>query len=114
MSSKQEIADYLVDQMNVSGNDVTAKKMFGEYGIFCQGKMVALVADDQLFIRPTIAGKEFIGEVEEAPPYPGAKNYYLIPEDQWDDSEWLSELIRITTPEVPLPKPKKKKLITNS
>src|SRR5204862_278315 len=108
MASKQEIADYLVDQMNATGNDVTAKKMFGEYGIFCQGKMVALVADDQLFIRPTVAGKEFIGEVEEAPPYPGAKNYYLIPEDQWDDSEWLSELIRVTTHEVPLPKPKRK------
>jgi DNA transformation protein and related proteins len=109
MSSKQEIADYIVDQMNSMGNEVTARKMFGEYGIFCQGKMVALVADDQLYIRPTTAGKEFIGEVEEAPPYPGAKNYYLIPEDQWDDAEWLSELVRITTPEVPLPKPKKKR-----
>ncbi len=111
MSSRQEIADFIVSQIQPLGY-VTAKKMFGEYGLFCEGKMVALISDDQLYIRPTVSGKEFIGDVEEAPPYPGAKNYFLIPEDQWDDAEWLSELIRITEPETPLPKPKKKK--TNS
>jgi DNA transformation protein and related proteins len=107
MATKQDIADYIVNQINPPGY-VTAKKMFGEYGLFCEGKMVALIADDQLYIRPTEAGKEFIGDVEEAPPYPGAKNYYLIEEDKWDDSDWLSELIQVTTPEVPLPRPKRK------
>jgi DNA transformation protein and related proteins len=42
------------------------------------------------------------------PPYPGAKPYYFISGEQWDDAEWLSELIRLTSAELPLPKKKNK------
>jgi hypothetical protein len=45
--------------------------------------------------------------VVEAPPYPSAKLHFLI-EDQFEDSEWISELVRITTEELPAPKPRKK------
>ncbi|MCB0301471.1 MAG: competence protein TfoX, partial [Calditrichaeota bacterium] len=62
----------------------------------------------QLFIKPTTAGRDFIGDVVEAPPYPGAKMYFLI-EDQIENREWLNELIRVTVAELPEPKPKKKK-----
>lgn len=89
---------------------LTARKMFGEYAIYCEGKIVALVCDDQLFIKPTAAARAFLGaDVEEAPPYPGAKLYLLISGEKWDNSEWLSELIRVSMPELPEPKPKKKK-----
>ena len=108
MASKQETADYIISQIQAAGV-VTAKKMFGEYGIYCAGKMVALVSDDQLFVKPTEAGRNILSEVQEAPPYPGAKNWFLIPEEDWDDSLWLCELIRVTTAEVPEPKPKKPK-----
>jgi TfoX/Sxy family transcriptional regulator of competence genes len=67
-----------------------------------------LICDNKLFIKPTEAGRAFIGEVVEAPAYPGAKNSFLI-EDQLEDSDWLSELVRLTVEELPEPKPKKKK-----
>jgi TfoX/Sxy family transcriptional regulator of competence genes len=70
--------------------------------------VVALICDDQLFVKPTKVGKAYIGEAAEAPPYAGAKPSYLISEDKWDDAEWLAELIRLTAAELPLPKPKKK------
>lgn len=108
MASKQDTVDYIMDKIQSAG-EVSARKMFGEYGIYCDGKMIALVADDQLFIKPTEGGKSYLGSFEEAPPYPGAKLWLLIPEDDWDDSLALSELIRITTAEAPLPKPKKSK-----
>jgi len=69
---------------------------------------VALICDDQLFVKPTEAGREFIGDVVEAPPYPGAKSSLLI-EDRIEDGEWLTELIQLTETELPTPKPKKKK-----
>jgi hypothetical protein len=57
--------------------------------------------------RPIIdKGRAFFGNVVEAPAYPGAKPSFLI--DELDNHEWLCELIRITTQELPLPKPKKK------
>ena len=69
---------------------------------------MALICDDQLFVKPTRAGREFIGNVVEAPAYPGAKNSFLI-EDQIEDGEWLSNLLTVTAAELPVPKPRKKK-----
>ena len=105
MSSNQSTVDFIVEQMAAAGA-VSAKKMFGEYGVFCAGKMVAVICDDQLFVKPTSAGRAFLGTVQETPPFQGAKPYFLISGEQWDDSEWLSELIRLTSVELPLPKKK--------
>jgi len=107
MGSSKEIADLIMERMSGAG-EISTKKMFGEYGVYCDGKIVAFICDDQLYLKPTQAAREFIGEVEEAPPYPGAKNYFLIPEDRWDDAEWMCELVRVSYPELPAPKPKKK------
>ena len=82
--------------------------MFGEYGIYSDGKIFALVCDNKLFIKPTESGRAFIKDVVEAPPYPGARPSFLI-EDKIEDRDWLSELIRISLKELPEPKPKKRK-----
>lgn len=108
MATKKNIVEYILEQISDAGV-ISARKMFGEYAIYCDGKVVALVCDDQLFVKPTKAGKKFIGHVFEAPPYPGAKPYYLISGEQWDDADWLVELIKVSTTELPLPKAKKKK-----
>lgn len=106
MASNQVTVDFIVEQIARSGV-VSARKMFGDYGIYCDGKMVALVCDDQLFIKPTAAGKTFVGTVVGASPYPGAKPCFLIPGEKWDDGEWLSELVKISAAELPSPKMKR-------
>ena len=108
MATKQSTADYLVDQLAGAG-DIRIRKMFGEYALYCENKVVALICDDQLFVKPTTGGKSFIGKVEDAPPYPGSKPFYRIDEERWEDREWLTELILRTTAEVPEPKKKKLK-----
>jgi DNA transformation protein len=108
MASKQQTVEYLVEQMKQAGN-IRYRKMFGEYAIYCDEKVVALVCDDQLFVKPTTAGKKLIKTPDEAPPYPGAKLYYLISPDLWEDHEFLTKLITATAAELPLPKKKKKK-----
>ncbi len=82
--------------------------MFGEYALYSKGKVVALVCDNQLFIKSTDASKSFIGDVVEAPPYPGAKLAFLI-QDKIEDGEWLTQLITLTEEELPRPKPKSRK-----
>ena len=108
MTSRQSTVDFIVEQMASAGN-VTAKKMFGDYGLYCDGKIVALVCDDQLFVKPTVAGKKFAGKCAEASPYKGAKPSLLISGDQIEDATWLSKLIRVSTVELPLPKKKTRK-----
>lgn len=83
--------------------------MFGEYAIYCNDKVVALVCDNQLFVKPTDAGKMMIEDIEEAPPYPGAKPHFLIGEERWEDRTWLSELIRKTADALSKPKVRKKR-----
>ena len=106
MASNQEFVNYIVEQLSFCGK-VTFRKMFGEFALYCDDKVVALICDDQLFVKPTEKGRAFIGNVTEAAPYAGAKNYFLI-EEKLEDAEWLSRLIKITCKE--LPKPKKKKI----
>ena len=105
MASKQANVDFVVEQM-ADAEQVSARKMFGEYAIYSRGKIVALFCDDQLFMKPTAAGKAFIGNVKESAPYPGAKPWFLISGDRCEDGEWLSELVRKTERELPPPKPK--------
>ncbi len=107
MASDREFLDFIVDQIDNAGQ-IRYKLMFGEYGIFSNDKLFALVCDNKLFIKPTEAGRNFIKDVVEAPPYPGAKSSFLI-EDKLEDREWISNLVRITVQELPDPKVKKKK-----
>lgn len=107
MASDLGFIEFLVEQIENAGI-ITFRKMFGEYALYSDGKVIALVCNNQLFVKPTEAGKLFIGEVVEAPPYPGAKPYFLI-EDQVENREWISELIRVSVKELPELKPKKKK-----
>lgn len=106
MASDREFVEYVCDQITNAGS-ISFRKMFGEYAIYCNGKVVALVCDNQFFLKPTDGGRSMIGGVVEAPPYPGAKPYFLI-EERLEEREWLSTLVRITERETPLPKPKKK------
>jgi TfoX/Sxy family transcriptional regulator of competence genes len=105
MATEQRTVDFLTDQISAAGS-ITSRKMFGEYVLYCDEKVVAFVCDDQLFVKPTEAGRSFIGTPDEAPAYPGSKQYFRIPEDRWDNHEWLSDLIRTTADAVPIPKPK--------
>lgn len=98
--------DFLLEQLQSLGN-VRARKMFGEYALYCDEKVVALVCDDQLYLKPTAAGKSLLQTTDERPPYPGAKNYYWISGEYWDDDEWLCKLILATAAEIPRPKKKR-------
>jgi DNA transformation protein and related proteins len=108
MATAQATVEYILDQL--SGVDaVNTRKMFGEYALYCEGKVVGLICDDILFIKITEEGKAFVGDLyEEGAPYPGAKPWMCIDEGQIDDREWLTTLVRITTEHAPAPKPKKK------
>ena len=77
--------------------------MFGEFAIYCDGKVVALVCDNQLFLKPTAAGKALLDHVREVPPYPGARPYYLI-DTQLDDADGLAAVVRATARELPPPR----------
>lgn len=107
MSTQQSTIDFILDQLTrVSG--IRTRKMFGEYALYCDNKVVALVCDNTLYVKITEAGKQFVGDkYQEGYAYPGAKASMQIDGDLLEDRDWLSQLITITYDNLPLPKIKK-------
>ncbi len=104
MASRLEFVEFLADELRGAG-EITYRKMFGEYGIYCDGKIFGVICDDQLFVKITETGRRLCPELLEAPPYEGAKNYFLV--EDVENRERLTELVRETCAELPAPKPKK-------
>ena len=107
MASDLAYVQHVCDQLRNVG-EVSYKKMFGEYGLYVSGRMVALVCDNQLFVKPTEAGRELLGTPSEGAPYPGAKPHFVL-DEHLDNRELLSAVVRATEAALSAPKPKKRK-----
>jgi TfoX/Sxy family transcriptional regulator of competence genes len=104
MSTDTDFIEYVHEQAGLGGA-LTSKKMFGEYGIYFDGKIVAVAADNSLFLKPTDAGRVLLPNVVEAQPWPEAKAWFVL-DEFLDDTELLQKLIRATADALPAPKPK--------
>lgn len=106
MASSQEFVDYVCDQLAHAGH-VHTRKMFGEYGVYFEGKYFGLICDDRFMVKITEAGKALVPDCPRGIPYEGAKEALLI--ENLEDRELLAELVRATCAELPEPKPRRKK-----
>lgn len=93
MPKTNEFCDYVADRLAPLGT-VTYRFMFGGYGIYLDGLMIAIVVDDALLLR---ADEENRGEFEARGigafrPDPGKENtmpYYSVPDDVFEDQDEL-------------------------
>ena len=108
MATQKRTVDYLLEQA-MSAGAMSTKPMFGEYGIYVDGKIIGSICDDRLYVKLTASGRLLAEPVSEVPPYTGAKPHLLIGADRWDDAEWLGALLRVTAEELPIPRPRKPK-----
>ena len=107
MATKQSTVDFITDQLS-SLENIRTRKMFGEYALYYEDKVVALICDDNLFVKITEAGKDFVADdYQEGLPYPSAKPSMLINGDLIEDRRWLAQLIIMTYEHLPAPKMKK-------
>ena len=105
MSTERNFVDYVIEQIAL-GDRLTHKKMFGEYALYVDDKVVAFVCDNSVFIKPSAAATRLAPDLPLRPPYPGAKNY-PVADELLDDSEVIRKLILETATLMPLPKPRK-------
>lgn len=105
MTTDLSFIDYIADQVQL-GERLTQRKMFGEYALYIDGKVVAFACDDSLFVKPAEATAALTAELPRHPPYPGAKDY-PVADELLDDPEQLRELLLATEQAMPAPKPKK-------
>lgn len=108
MTSSAEFMEYVTEQIGL-GERIDTRRMFGEYAVYCDGKVVALVCDNLLHMKMTAGGRAYAPELPEGLPFPGAKPWLRVG-DELDERNWLRELVEITVRELPSPKPKKMKI----
>lgn len=93
MSSDLSFVEYVTELLSPLGY-IRPKKMFGEYGIYCDEVFFALVCDGTLYfqVNERIA-KEFS---ELAPPYPGGSPAGVITPELLEDRDELLRLARLS------------------
>ncbi len=92
---------------------MTARAMFGEYALYADRKVVGLVCDDQLYVKIVPASAALEPLCEKAPPYPGARDHYLVEEDQLTQLTALPGILLAVAASLPEPKKRVKKRTTN-
>ena len=106
MASDLKTVHFIADQSGL-GTRLAYKRMFGEFALYLNSKVVAFVCDNKLFLKPTDAGRTLLGSPEEAPAYPGSKNYFLL-QEELENPELLRRAFEVTESTLPPPKPKPK------
>ncbi|NFG24109.1 competence protein TfoX [Clostridium botulinum] len=106
MASSLDYVQYVCDQMREAG-EITYKKMFGEYTIYYNSKVLGLICDKQVFIKPTTAGEMLIPNATKESPYSGVKSHIVL--GDLDNIDLITKFVSATYKELPMPKPKKKK-----
>lgn len=56
MASHPDFVNYMAEQLREAGA-IRSRKMFGEYGLYCDDVFFAVVCDDQLFVKVTPQGE---------------------------------------------------------
>ena len=101
MASHREYLDFILEQL--SGLDhVTYRAMMGEFIIYYRGKIIGGIYDDRFLVKPTKAAIARMPDADREIPYEGAKEMLLV--DNVDSREFLTELIKAMTDELPAPK----------
>lgn len=126
MASSSDMKDYVLENLREISQDCSefrgiywsARKMFGEYCIYAQSasfalspsaehevekKAVFLLCDNTLFIKQHKSLEELLYHHDKAPPFEGAKEWYVL---DIDSKEILKEALILALPHIKPQKPK--------
>lgn len=105
MATSKEYIEFVCEQLDGIEN-VTYKKMFGEYMVYVNAKPLLIVCDNTVMVKKA---PELASLMESAPdgiPYEGAKVHYIL---DIENRELVRSVIAVLEPITPLPKKHVKK-----
>lgn len=108
MATTPDFSEYILDA--IGDGDCSLKRMFGEYALYLNKRVVGFICDNTLFLKITKNSEEvFKGmKVKKAPAYPGSKLYFSIGEDILENRKLLQKVLYGIYEDVPDKKVKKK------
>jgi TfoX/Sxy family transcriptional regulator of competence genes len=106
MATQKQTIEFLLQKLRSPGR-FEARAMFGEYALYAEGKVVALICDDLLYVKLLPASQELESLCEKGPPYPGAKLHYIVEEGQLTSLPNLPAILFAIAASIPERKKKK-------
>ncbi len=107
MSTQKETVEFILEKLRHPERFRTWA-MFGEYALYADGTVVALICDDQLYVKIVPASQALEAICEKDAPYPGARPHYVVEEVQLSQLENLSEILFAIAKSLPAKKKSKK------
>lgn len=101
MASSKEYLDYVLEQLSLL-EEISYRKMMGEYLLYFQGKLFAGVYDNRFLVKKINSAINLMPDAKSEVLYPGAKEMLVV--DKIEDKEFLKELIEKMYLELPDPK----------
>jgi len=106
MATSPEYALFVENQFR--GLDgFSMKRMFGEYGIYLQGRILGFLADEQILLQDTPTARKLLPDAERRELFPGSKLFIIFPDE--GNSHLLKSVSQAMWEELPIPKPRKSK-----
>lgn len=107
MSTQKETVEFILEQLGDPAH-FSARAMFGEYALYADGKVVALICDDLLHVKIVPASRTLESVCEKGAPYPNAKMHYVVAEEQVASIVHLPLILKAIAKALPGKKKKKK------
>lgn len=89
MASSIDFLNYTLEQLSLL-EDISYRKMMGEYIIYYKGKIMGGIYDDRLLVKPIRSAKEMMPDASYELPYEGAKEMLAV--DDIENKEFLRDL----------------------
>jgi len=105
MASDVRFVEFAADQMAGAGT-ITYRRMFGEFGLYCNGVYFGVVCDNRVLVKITPAGETLLPDCPRDIPYEGGSEMFL---PDVEERETLAELVRVTCAALPARKPRRAK-----
>ena len=105
MATKKETVEFILGKLR-NRDRFSVRAMFGEYALYAEGKVVALVCDDLFFVKILPASSELESQCEKGEPYPGARPHYIVDEGQLSGIETLPAILAAIADSIPAKKKK--------
>lgn len=108
MATQKETVEFILDSLG-DPKRFSARAMFGEYALYTDKKVVALICDDQLYVKILPASSALEAACEKGEPYPGAKQHYVVEEHMLAQRDDIAHILFAIAKELPAKKAKRRR-----
>lgn len=104
MATSREYALF-VENLFRGVDGFSMKRMFGEYGIYLQGRVLGFLCDEQILLQDTPTARKLLPNAERKELFPGSKQFIIFSDE--GNHHLLQSVAQAMWEELPVPKPRK-------